>query len=316
MPQGQPGAQDVHVDTLMSQISVGYRNEEYIAQGIFPVVMVEKQSDLIGGYDKGDFLRAVMQPYQPGTEGARSGYKVDKSRTYFCSGWKLGKVIPDDVVANADKPFNMFQDATAWLTEQGQLRWELEFAVDFFAASKGWQDRTGGTHFTKFSNLAGSNPITTCYREADLVRQKTGRRANTAVMSKQVWDYIRDHPLVVDRLKYTSKDSITPEMFARLIEVERVLIGSAIYVSSGEDVADVVAEIWGNHVLLAHVAPRPSLMMPTAGYTFIWRPITNTPVFFRRYRQDNLESTIQEIKSYFDMKQIDGDNGVFLANAV
>jgi len=318
MPIDQPGARDVHVDTLLTNISIAYTNEEYIADKIFPIVYVQKQSDLIASYDKHDFLSAVMQPYIPGTEGARSGYKVDTSRSYFCKGWKLGKLITDDQVANQDAPFNAFADAAAYLREQAQLRWELEFANNFFAASKGWQDKTGGTDFVQWSNYAGSNPISDLRLMGDLIRQKTARKHNTTVFSKQVWDTLVDHPLIVDRLKYTTKDSITPDMLARLVGYERTLIGSAIYAPNIEDTANAnaVSEIWGKHVLLAHVAPRPSLQMPTAGYTFVWKPITNTPYYFRRLRNEERETDILEIKSYFDIKQIDGDEGVFLANAI
>jgi hypothetical protein len=316
MPQDQPGAGDVHVDGLLTNISVAYKNEDYIANDIFPTVMVEKQSDLIAGYDKGDWLRSVMQPYTPGTIGAQSGYRVDHNRSYFCQGFKLGKVLPDDVVKNADNPFNMYDDATAWLKEQAQLRLELQFATNFFADGKGWQDKVAGTDFVAFSNYAGSDPIHEIRVKADLIRQKTGRKMNTALYSQQVWNQLADHPIIVDRIKHTSKDSVTPEVLARLVGYDRTLIGSAIYTATTEGVTPVISEVWGKHILLAHVAPRPSLMMPTAGYTFFWRPITNTPFYFRRRRDEGIESTVLEIKSFNDMKMIDGDNGVFLKDAV
>lgn len=318
MAQDQPGARDVHVDKLLTNMSVAYKNDEYIAEKVFPIVMVEKQSDLIATYNKGDWLRSVMQPYAPGTKGARSGYTVDTSKTYFCQGWKLGKELPDDVVENADAPFNMFADATAWLREQAQLRWELQFTSTFFKTGV-WTggDKDGGTDFVKWSNYAGSNPITDLRTYSDLVRQKTGRKLNKWTFAKKVWDVIVDHPLIVDRLKYTSKDSITPEMLARLVGYEETLIGSAIYVSSLESAAtDTVAEVWGNHALGLFVPPRASLMTPAAGYTFVWRPITNTPFYFRRFRVDEEEKAVLEIKSFFDMQSVDLDSGVFLETCI
>jgi hypothetical protein len=225
-------------------------------------------------------------------------------------------VLPDDVVKNADNPFNMYDDATAWLKEQAQLRLELQFATNFFADGKGWQDKVAGTDFVAFSNYAGSDPIHEIRVKADLIRQKTGRKMNTALYSQQVWNQLADHPIIVDRIKHTSKDSVTPEVLARLVGYDRTLIGSAIYTATTEGVTPVISEVWGKHILLAHVAPRPSLMMPTAGYTFFWRPITNTPFYFRRRRDEGIESTVLEIKSFNDMKMIDGDNGVFLKDAV
>jgi hypothetical protein len=311
----QPGARDVHIDRLLTNISVAYKNEEYIADQVFPTVMVEKQSDLIPTYDKADWLRAVVQPYVPGTKGARSGYRVG-NLTYFCRGWKLGKEIPDDVKANADEPFDLKRDSTAWLREQMQLRWELEFANNFFANGV-WQDKDGGTDFVKWSNYAGSNPITDIRTLGDLIRTKTGRQYNTLVISKRVWDVLIDHPMVVDRLKYTSKESITPEMFARLTGYQKTLIGSAIQVTSQEDAASpTIAEVFGDHALILHVPPKPGLLTPAAGYTFVWRPITSTPHFIRQLRNEEEEKDIIEIKSYFDIRKLDADQGVFLETAI
>jgi hypothetical protein len=312
----QPGTGDVHVDKLLTNLSVAYTNDDYIADRIFPQVMVDKQSDLIASYDKGDWLRDVMQPYIPGTKGARSGWKVDTSKTYFCNSWKLGKEIPFDVIANQDKPFDMFNDATVWLRQQAQLRWELEFATNFFKAGAGWQDQAVGTDFVAWDNVASSNPIKDLRTLGDKVRRKTGRKTNTWVYSKRVWDVLVDHPLIVDRLKHTSKESLTPEMLARLVGYDNTLIGDAIFVSSGEGEADVTAEIWGNHALGLHVPKRPSLMTPAAGYTFIWKPITSTPFFIRRLKNDEEEKHIVEIKSNFDMVKIDGDAGVMLDDAI
>ena len=321
MAIAQPGARDVHIDKLLTNISVGYKNEAYIADQIYPIVMSDKQSDLIATYDKGDWLRAVAQPHQPGTAGARSGYRVDTSKTYFCAGWKLGKLLPDDVVANADAPFEMFRDASAWLNEQIRLRWELEFATNHFGDTAGtpganWQLQTGATDFTQWGNFAGSNPITDLRLFGDQVRQKTGAALNTWIFSKKVWDVLMDHPLIVDRLKYTSKESLTPEMLARLVGYGKTLIGSAINVTSVEGAADVVGEVYGNHALGMAIPQSPGLFTPAAGYTFIWRPITNTPFFFRRLRNEELETHILEVKSFFDLRQIDGDFGILLKDAI
>ncbi len=311
----QPGTGDVHIDKLLTNMSVAYTNDDYIADKIFPTVMVDKQSDLIATYDKGDWLRDVMQPYIPGTKGARSGWKVSTDN-YFCNSWKLGKEIPFDVIANQDKPFDMFNDATMWLRQQAQLRWELEFATGFFDAGNGWQDQVAGTDFIAWDNIASSNPITDLRLLGDLVRQSTGRKTNTWVYSKKVWDVLVDHPLIVDRLKHTSKESLTPEMLARLVGYDTTLIGDAIFASSAEGDTDVVAEIWGNHALGLHVPKKASLLAPAAGYTFIWKPITKTPFFIRRLKIDETEVHVVEIKSNFDMKQIDGDAGVLLEDVI
>ncbi len=317
----QPGVGDVHVDGLMTNISVAFTNEEYIAEQVFPIVMVDKQSDIIPQYPKGDFLREVMKPWVPGTPGARSGYAVDTSLTYFCQGWKLGKLLPDDVVKNADLPFNLFKDAARWLEEQSLLRWEIEFANQFMKTTSGtpgdaWTEKIAATDFTAWDNYGGSDPINDLRVFADLSRTRTGKISNKAVMGKLTWDKLVDHPLVVDRLKYTSKESITKEMLAKLVGLETILIGSAIQNTAIEGATDVIAEVYPKNVLLMAVPASPGLLTGSGGYTFVWRPITGTPRFNRRLELPEIEATLLEVKSYFDMKQIDSDFGTLLTAVI
>ncbi len=315
----QPGVGDVHVDGLMTNISVAFTNEEYIAEQVFPIVMVDKQSDIIPQYPKGDFLREVMKPWVPGTTGARSGYAVDTSLTYFCQGWKLGKLLPDDVVKNADLPFNMFKDAARWLEEQSLLRWEIEFASEFMSnALQGgnWNQKVAATDFTAWDNYGGSDPINDLRVFADFSRTLTGKISNKAVMGKLTWDKLVDHPLIVDRLKYTSKESITKEMLAKLVGLETILIGSAVQNTAEEGAADNIVEVYPKNVLLAAIPASPGLLTAAGGYTFVWRPITGTPRFNRRLELPEIEATLLEVKSYFQMKQIDGEFGTLLTNVI
>ena len=41
-----PTVRDVHVDAVMSSISIAYRNAAYIGEQVFPRVPVAKKSDL------------------------------------------------------------------------------------------------------------------------------------------------------------------------------------------------------------------------------------------------------------------------------
>jgi hypothetical protein len=41
----QPTMHQVHLDAAMSNISIAYRNPAYVADQVFPIVRVQKQSD-------------------------------------------------------------------------------------------------------------------------------------------------------------------------------------------------------------------------------------------------------------------------------
>src|SRR5687767_8392589 len=47
-----PFANQVHVDTLLSNVSVKYRNQDLVALEVFPEVQVKKTSDIYRVYDR------------------------------------------------------------------------------------------------------------------------------------------------------------------------------------------------------------------------------------------------------------------------
>ena len=42
---GNPTMSDVHIDAALSELSIAYKNKSFIADQVFPLVTVEKQSD-------------------------------------------------------------------------------------------------------------------------------------------------------------------------------------------------------------------------------------------------------------------------------
>jgi len=74
----QPTSNDVHVDAILTNISVAYIQEQsaYIASQVFPIIPVEKQSDKYFTYAKGDWFRDEAQLRAPATESAGSGTRL------------------------------------------------------------------------------------------------------------------------------------------------------------------------------------------------------------------------------------------------
>ena len=74
----QPTANDVHIDAILTNISVAYIQDQnaFVASKVFPTIPVEKQSDKYFVYTKGDWFRDEAQLRAPATESAGSGYNL------------------------------------------------------------------------------------------------------------------------------------------------------------------------------------------------------------------------------------------------
>lgn len=312
----QPDAGDVHVDALLTNLSIGYMNKRYIASQIFPIVPVNKQSDIVPRYDKDHWFREQMKLRGPGAPVATSGFTVDNTMTFFCNNFALGKEIPDEIRINTDLPYSMDRDAARWLTEMIQIHWEKQWVTDFFATGD-W-----GTDFVEsaqWSDYAASDPIQDLRTMRSNILAVSGQNGNTLVTSNTVMDKLLDHPLLVERVKYTG-GSVTEQMLASLVRLDRVLVGDAIEATALEGAAtQTYAAIWGKHALVVYTPPNPGLFTPTGGYTFVWRPLVGggaAPWFFRRIRKDDLRKDVFEVHTYYDQKQIDADMGQFALDVV
>lgn len=76
---------DVHVNRPLTNISIAYIQEQtqFVADKVFPLVPVQKQSDRYFQYLKEDWFRSDAEERAPGTETAGSGWKLDNTPTYY-----------------------------------------------------------------------------------------------------------------------------------------------------------------------------------------------------------------------------------------
>ena len=100
-----PTSFDVHVDAILTNMSVAYMQEAdaFVASRAFPQVQVQKQSDRYFVYDQADFFRDQVQRRADGTQSAGTGYSLSTA-SYSAEVYALHKDIGDQTRANADDP--------------------------------------------------------------------------------------------------------------------------------------------------------------------------------------------------------------------
>lgn len=317
----EPTSYDLHVNQLLTNISIGYKNDLYIADQIFPIVPVRKQSDLIPMYNQSPWFRDTAEMRAPGTKSRGGGFTVANT-PYYCNRWSYRFEIPDEFRDNSDAPYDMDRDGTMFATDKLMLSRELNFVESVFGTSKWTTDKTGaasGGDFIHWSDYAASTPLRDITDYLDEVEALTARQPNTCAMGKQVWSQLKWHPDIIDTIKYTQRAQVSTELFASLIEVDRVLIGRGIYTATPEGTAEAsvaYTRIWGKNVLFTYVAPSTTLFTPTGGLTITWARVPNSIQYMKQFRDEERETDILECNSYYTHQIISARSGVFLATAV
>jgi hypothetical protein len=313
----QPTSSDVHVDAILTNISVAYIQEQnaYVASRIFPTIPVEKQSDKYFVYSKGDWFRDEAQLRAPATESAGSGYSLSTA-TYSSQVYAFHKDVDDQVRANADAPLNPDRDATTFVTQRMLLRQEVAWANDFFQSGV-WATDTTPTNL--WSDYTSSDPIGDVETGKSTMLNSTGYLPNTLVMGYDVFRQLRNHPDIVDRVKYTSAENVTEDILARFFGVDNIMVARAIKNSGAEGAANSFGSIYGKNAALYYVAKNPGLLTPSAGYTFAWRGVSDglgANIGITRFRMPELRADRVEAQMAWDNKVIASDLGYFFDSCV
>lgn len=328
-----PTQADLHVNVPLTNVSVAYIQSasNFIADKVFPKVPVAKQSDLYWKYSKSDWRRTDVQRRAPSTETPGTGWNVNTD-SYFAHVYGVHKDIDDQLRANADSVFRLDSDATNFVTNQLLLKRDLDWTASFFKSGVWATDiqlkKAGATPAANQRwDLTTSDPVSFFATAQIQFVQQTGYKANTLVMGANCLKALKNHPAIIDRIKYTQKGIVTTDLIAQLFDVEKIHVSYAT-VSSGPDIPDMKAQDAAatmdfianpNNALLCYTASSPSLMTPTAGYTFTWNGYLGgnaQGIRMARFRQESIRSDRIEGEMTYDMKVIARDMGLFLTDVV
>lgn len=324
MAMDYPGSGDVHVNALLTNMSIRFENELYIAEGILPNVLVNKRSDIVPKYFQSDWYRRrgkYLGEREPAPVG---GYRVDVTDTYFCNEVGVGTFIGDARRANTDQPYDADRDGMRWVVDGILLEKEFRFTEDFWKTGVWGTDKTGTVDFTKWSVYATSTPIANLRSFIRTVRRATGRQPNKLVLGDLTFDVLVDHPNFLDRIKYGQTPGVpamvTPQAMAAILGLDEILIGLSQYTTSNAATAEasvVYTPMWDDDALLLYVPSGPSLGTPAAGYTFVWRTAFGGPRYIKQ-RRDPASDKGDLIEGYefFDQKITAANAGLFISDAV
>ncbi len=291
MPQMTP-AQARVIDPILSTAAQGYQNADFVGMNLFPYVPVPQRGGKIISFRREDF-RLYATGRVPGANTKRVQFGYD-SGSYALEQHALEGVVPFELMDEANTvpgidlgrgAVQKTQDIIGLRLEKAQA--DLATTAANYAASN--KVTLSGT--SQWSDFSGtSNPENDIEVAKEAIRSQIGKRPNVAVMGAAVWAKLKQHPKIIDRIKYTGRDSATPELVAALFGVSRVLIGDALY----ETAAGALADVWGKFVVIAYteVGGIADMGRPTFGYSYRLR---GYPIVEQAYQDRNAKSWVYPV---------------------
>ncbi len=303
------------VDPMLTNVAIGYTNDQYIADLVMPTFAVSKQSGKHFVYDKSRF-RAPKNNAKRGTGSPsdETTLTFTTGNAYYCEDHALKHFVADEDVDNAITPTDPYQDATEFLSEQHLISKEIEVATALTDTGTMTSNTTlAGT--SQWSDFSNSNPISDIRTGMQTIHSSIYKNPNTLILGKQVFDKIVDHPAFTERVKYSQLGVMTTDLLARIVGVERVIIAAAGKNTAKEGQTDSMSYIWGKNAILAYVAPRIAPKMVTLGLNYTWKQMQ-----VERLRgsneQDRKGTYIRLGDNYYDENIVAATAGYLIKNAV
>lgn len=320
----QPTPQDVHIDAALTDFSIAYIQDpgNFIASQVFPMKPVSFMSNKYFIFNKNDWLRDdAFEKRAPGAAAPRSGFTLAND-TYDCNP-EWGEVpMSDMVLRNADPSLRLDEAATRLVTQRGLIRFDKQFVNAAFQFGT-WDnnfDSNGvfGTAYTPWNDYS-SDPVRDIDTAQEAVLQNTGKEPNCLTVGYRVHKALKRHPIVKDMYKYVSSESITEDMLAQALEVDKYVVAKASYATNIEGGPAAYQFIAGNNAMLTWMDGSPSIMEPCAGATFCWTNLTGIStagVAIDQYYDQKVKDDIVRGQIAFDVKVTGKDLGAFFGNAV
>ncbi|MDH2927349.1 major capsid protein [Lonepinella koalarum] len=252
-------------DPVLTELAKGYHNANMISESLFPVAETAKEGGKIPVFGR---LAFRLQTTKRDVRGASNRLTPEDINSISIVLDENDIEYPIDyreVNESADVyPLRQYAlGVTQDVIALGREKASAALALDTANYDAGNSVTLSGT--SQFSDEK-SDPIGVIKQGIRTIQRNTGRKPNVCAISGDVWAVLSEHPKVLEKIKYVQTAILTPADFARLINIDSVVIGEAVYEESGE-----LKDIWSKDIVLAYVANgterKRNIYEPSYGYT-------------------------------------------------
>lgn len=253
------------VDPLVTELALGYLNEAYVSEFLFPRVAVATRAGYLPEFNR-ENQRRVESHHAPGATIPEVQISWGK-RPFAIVDRALNGKVPVELMeeaAQAGGPPGLDLQAESLQHVQDLISLDVEATASDLARNAANYDANhkvtlAGT--TRWSQ-ATSTPIADVTAAKNAIRVSVGVNPNRLLLSLPAFTALQSHASIVDRLKYTSSDAVTEQLLARLFGVDEVKVASGLYVADDGTPTDM----WGADAILAYVPKNGNFRKPAYGY--------------------------------------------------
>lgn len=253
------------VDVPLTNISLDYRPEGFIADMVLTELNVPEYSGILAGYGKSHLQLVQNRVLDRGKYLLIPTVEYNLQNTYFLEGHGFADRISKRDRKEIKAPFNVESDKTEGLKSIYMIEKEYGVATMMRRTAtypSGHSEAlSGNARWNQYTSTT-SNPLDKIKDAKTKIWRATGVRATTMILSLDVLDILLAHPRLTNYYGSTGAYNVlSVDQLKKIFGLREVIVASAHY-----DVNDVSTPFWGTDVIITNRAMKASRHQRTLGY--------------------------------------------------
>lgn len=320
-----PKVNEVHIDAALTNIATGYHPTGLIAEKIFPIISVKKESDKYYEWNKGEAFRVPDSTLRAdGTRSKTVGFSLSTS-TYSAEEYALNVEVTDRQKENADSVINLRSAKTRRVKDLLALDQEIRVAT-LITTQGNWAStnrvQLSGTQ--QWNNASYDNAVVASSIEGridtakEAVRTQTGgHEPNVIIIPSLVAKTVKKDSKIRDLIKYTHADLlIDGDLPPKLWGMDVIIPKASKNTNKEGNSTQTLSDVWGKHVVLLYVTPNATVDEISAGYIFRVSNSAHFPWGVRTWREEDRKAEIIEVEVCQDEKLISNVAGYLVEDCI
>lgn len=293
----------VHADKFLTQLSVGYVNDDFIGEKLMPIVNVSSRSDKFLKHDKRNLLNGpddLSSPRARANE-IELGFTEDN---YSVKDYHLQAYVDKMTEANADETYMEMVNMTESLTAVLAIKREIRYAA-LLGAAASYGSNTAALTGAEWNEAVTPNndPLPTIQNISASLWAGGGRTELVGACTQKVLNSLINNTQIRGLFQYSTGGLATQDQIARYMGLSKLYVTNARYDSANIGQTPVYATIWPDVFIIARVMTSPSRHTAGIGATFRWTPGSATTQWFDP-EPGNIGGTYTKVAVSEDLKLV------------
>jgi hypothetical protein len=272
--------QAVHYDQYLTSFATNYYKEQnYLAGRVFPVIDVTKQSDKYYVFDAAEENREMedlVQPWAPMSE--PNMFELTQSEdSYFSKEYHAGFMIDSETAANEDEILRTRQRKARLLMDNMLKARDRAWISTYLTTGVWGEDLAGTTDFVKWSDAAAT-PLDDVQKwKEDFEIRNYGFMPNKIVISKDVKRHLLKNPQLLGRINggatVANPAMVNDSIIASIFEVDEIIWADAVSNTAKRGEAENPDRMVKNRMLMVHSPSETGIDVASSGAIFAWNRV-------------------------------------------